>query len=97
MNHLYTRRPDVVEMILLNNREMSTELAWEWLRLIGIIKSASGRPEWKEPTSPYPRMIAFGFTKIETEVDGETIVETYDGDISYGSKKVAVFRFGRFE
>ena len=97
MNAKYTRRPDVVEMVLLNNSEMSTELAWEWLALIGVIKSASGRPEWAEPTSPYPRMIAFGFTKIETEVDGEIVVENYDGDISYGGKQVAVFRFGRFE
>jgi hypothetical protein len=84
----YIRRPDVVEMVMLANRALTTDEAWEMLESIGISKSSSGRPDWVKPTSSHPRMIAFGFTKIGDEV--------FDGDISYDGRQVAVFRFGRF-
>ena len=96
MNRYYNTRPDIVEMILLYPNEgdgfmtTTTEEAWRYLEHeFGLIKDERGRAEWKDPTPTGDRMIAIACTK--------TNGETFDGSITAGGKKVAVFRFGRFE
>ncbi len=94
MNKLYTRRPDVVEMIILDHEgkptKLNTKEAWVYLEInMGIYKDSAGRAEWKDPTPTGKRMIAIACTKLNGEI--------YDGSISNEGKKVAVFRFGRFE
>lgn len=93
MNHLYNKRPDIEEMILLCSgapTTHTTEDAWSYLeKECGVIKDKNGRAAWKDPTPTGNRMIAIACTKL----DGQT----YDGSISYGGKKVAVFRFGKFD
>jgi hypothetical protein len=81
-------------MIILDHEGEFTKLdtgeAWCYLEInCGIIKDDRGRAEWKDPTPTGNRMIAMACTK--------TNGETFDGSITVGGKKVAVFRFGKFE
>ncbi len=94
MNKLYNTRPDIVEMILLNESgepmTTTTEEAWRYLEENhGIIKDSAGRAEWKDPTPTGNRMIGIGFTKV-----GDSV---YDGSIRIKGCRVAVFRFGKFD
>lgn len=94
MNPYYNTRPDIVEMVILDHEgkptKLNTEEAWCYLEInMGIIKDSAGRAEWKDPTPTGNRMIAIACTKFNGE--------TYDGAINYKGKKVAVFRFGKFD
>ncbi len=93
MNRLYNTRPDIVEMILLCSGQPTnhtTEEAWRYLESnVGIIKDGNGRAAWKDPTPTGNRMIAIACTKLNGQ--------TYDGSINHKGKKVAVFRFGKFD
>ena len=90
----YTRRPDIVEMLVLDHEGNPTKCvqydAWCYLELnAGIIKDENGRAEWKDPTPTGKRSIAIGLTKVGDE--------KYDGSISLEGKRLAVFRFGTFD
>lgn len=94
MNLYYSRRPDVVEMILLypdgSFMTTTTEESWRYLEHeFGLIKDEQGRAEWKDPSPTKDRMIGIACTKINGE--------TFDGSITADGRKVAVFRFGRFQ
>ena len=93
VDHKYTRRPDISEILILDHEGNPTKCAqggaWCYLEInAGIIQDENGRAAWKDPTPTGNRMIAIGFTKVGDEV--------YDGDISLEGRKVAVFRFGTF-
>jgi hypothetical protein len=93
MNPYYNTRPDVVDMVLLCSgapTTHTTEEAWRYLeKTYGVIKDSAGRAAWKDPTPTGKRMIGIGFTKV-----GDSV---YDGSIRFDGKRVAVFRFGKFD
>lgn len=90
----YSRRPDIVEMVIFDHEGKKTALdtggAWCYLEInVKIIRDKNGRAAWKNPTPTGNRMIAIGFTKADGEV--------YDGSIHLEGKIVAAFRFGKFD